>query len=262
MKQSEKFLYIESLREASEALQSLQTFDPKVFSDATTSYDQGPNVPAFILMLAVVHTEIKNLCLLRSWVSSQKPHNVAGRTKELGEYNGLSNYLFRLTIGTVVELLIKIQESSKLLETEEFKNIYVMIPKDHKPDWSDLVKAAMGINVRGNQFKVFKDIRDKVTFHYDLRNIALGYKDRFDTAKTDEDRPFVSIGNSQIASRFYFADAAAEGFITQQIGQADMTSLNTKLDDILDNLNCALFSLVKSFIQTRSAFRPYKRNNS
>lgn len=258
MKRPEKFLYIESLREASEKLWDLQTFEPNVFSDSTTSHDRPPNVSAFILMLAVVHTEMKNLSLLRSWVSSQKPKNVTARSKELGEYNGLSNYLFRLTIGSVVELLIKIQKASKVLEDEEFKKVYQMIPKNHKPSWNNLVNAASGIYVKDSQFNVFKDIRDQVTFHYDLRNLSGGYKARFDGAQHDDDRPFVSIGNSQIESRFYFADAVAEEYICQKIGQADMHSLNDRLDDILDDLNFALFSLVKSFIQMRSAFRSYK----
>jgi hypothetical protein len=53
------------------------------------------------------------------------------------------------------------------------------------------------------------------------------------------------------ASRFYFADAAVEGYFQEIVGKDELRQLSTKIHDVVDSLNFALLGLVGQFIQQR-----------
>lgn len=51
------------------------------------------------------------------------------------------------------------------------------------------------------------------------------------------------------ASRFYFADAAVDGYFREMVGEDELRQLSRKIHDVVDSLNLALLSLVDRFIQ-------------
>ncbi len=53
------------------------------------------------------------------------------------------------------------------------------------------------------------------------------------------------------ASRFYFADAAVEGYLREIVGKDEFGRLSTKIHDVVVSLNLALLGLVDRFIQQR-----------
>jgi hypothetical protein len=58
------------------------------------------------------------------------------------------------------------------------------------------------------------------------------------------------------ATRFYFADAAALGYLRSIAGRENIDMLITKIADMLDPLNHSLMVLVNSYVQRRGfAFR-------
>lgn len=60
-------------------------------------------------------------------------------------------------------------------------------------------------------------------------------------------------------SRFYFADAAAIGYLRSIVGRENMDELLEKIAELTDPVNCALMAIVESYIQRRGfAYRVEK----
>jgi hypothetical protein len=53
------------------------------------------------------------------------------------------------------------------------------------------------------------------------------------------------------ASRFFFADAAVDGYFKEVVGEGDVGQLSKKVRDVVELLNIALLWLVDRFIQQR-----------
>jgi hypothetical protein len=53
------------------------------------------------------------------------------------------------------------------------------------------------------------------------------------------------------AVRFYFTDAAVEGYFREMVGNVELRQFSTKIRDIVESLNVALLGLVGQFIQQR-----------
>jgi hypothetical protein len=90
-----------------------------------------------------------------------------------------------------------------------------------------------------------------MVFHYDPKGIFAGLKRQFLTSTRSQDRAIISRGLSMGASRFFFADAAVEGYFQEIVGKGEIGQLSMKVRDVVDSLNFALLGLVDRFIQQR-----------
>jgi hypothetical protein len=88
-------------------------------------------------------------------------------------------------------------------------------------------------------------------FHYDPKGIFNGYKRQFLHPQRPQDRAFISRGRSMNASRFYFADAAVEGYFRDMVGESEISNLSLKVHETVESLNFALLGIVDQFIQQR-----------
>jgi hypothetical protein len=65
-----------------------------------------------------------------------------------------------------------------------------------------------------------------------------------------------------LESRFYFADAAANGYLVSVIGKSKMTEVMGEVADTTGRVNLVLFTIVDAFIQRRRcAYRPFNEEN-
>jgi hypothetical protein len=94
-------------------------------------------------------------------------------------------------------------------------------------------------------------IRNKIVFHYEPKEIFRGYKRQFLGATPPQDRAYISRGLSMEATRFYFADAAVDGYFLELVGEGEVRQLSAKIHDVIESLNRALLGLVDRFIQQR-----------
>ncbi len=80
-------------------LANLQYFDPKAFQ---SDNDVSKEVCGFVLSLALIYNDIKNINLFIEIVENSRPQGLFEERKDWGEYCGLIIFLDRLIIGSLL----------------------------------------------------------------------------------------------------------------------------------------------------------------
>jgi len=94
-----------------------------------------------------------------------------------------------------------------------------------------------------------------VGYHYDPKEIARGYAVAF-----ERDRAWVSRGTSMHATRFYFADAAANQYMRYRADTEEARAFLSGSGMFMDQINQALYELVTRFVSFLGfAWRPASR---
>ena len=228
-------------------LGTLEAFDPKAFyPDDKVSQ----NICGFVLSLALIYTDIKNISIFYETLVDSKPDGSFKIREDWGEYNGLMNYIDRQNIGVLHELFKLIDKSKKILEDLFFKSVIRSINKEAKKSWQDLVSASLNRSRNNKLAKDLMNIRNKISFHYDQKIILRGYNHCFQNIKK-VDKAYISRGNKIVESRFYFADAAAESYICSLSNENDIEEIFHPIREIVNKLNLSIWDIVINFIFKR-----------
>lgn len=228
-------------------LATLQYFDPKAFqADSTVSKD----VCGFVLSLALIYNDIKNIQLFMEILKKSKPTGIFEERKDWGEYNALLNFLDRVTIGSLHELFRLIKNNKGVLEDKIFKEIIKSINKDAKKSWQALVDTSFKKISDNKLAKDLMFIRNKVSFHYDPKAIIKGYEHFYKNIK-EMDKAYISRGKNMLETRFYFADAAAESYMQSLYGIADMSLFFKSIGNNLKKLDKTIWYIINNFIAQR-----------
>ena len=169
-----------NLSEHFSKLADLQYFDYKAFQ---SNEIVSKEVCGFVLSLALIYNDIKNIGFLIELLRTTKPKGSFVERKDWGEYNGINNFLEKLTMGILHELFNLIKDNKRILEDKFFKQIINSIRKDAKIAWQVLVDTSF--EKYGNN-KLAKDlmlVRNKISFHYDPKAIKQGYDYFFNDKK-------------------------------------------------------------------------------
>jgi len=161
-------------------LANLEYFDPQAFQPDN---NVSKEVCGFILSLALIYNDIKNISLFFELTSKSVPQGKFEERKEWGEYNGILNFLDRLIIGLLHELFRLIRENKGVIEDIYFKQIIRLIRKDAKISWQALVDTSFEKYSDNKLAKDLMVIRNKVSFHYDPKAIKQGYDFFYDKVK-------------------------------------------------------------------------------
>ena len=168
-----------------------------------------------------------------------------------GTWAGTEWHLFRLMISAVHELFTLIQVHQDVLNHDFLLKVIKHLPQDSRKSWVSLTATASGATPKDDFGRMLLRIRNKTVFHYDPKEVFRGYKQFFLGPTRSQDRAFISRGLSMEASRFYFADAAVEGYFREMVGKDELRALSEKIHHVIDSLNVALLGLVDRFIQQR-----------
>ncbi len=102
-------------------------------------------------------------------------------------------------------------------------------------------------------------IRNKVSSHYDPKELYRGYQYHFFRSETSSEPPFISRSTNMKSTRFYFADAAADGYLQSQAVKENPNELMNRVADLTRDLNRAIMQVVNHFIQKRGfAYKKYE----
>ena len=173
-----------------------------------------------------------------------------------GTWAGTDWHLFRLMISAVHELFGLIQNHQDVLAHEFLVKVVKQLPAPSRKSWGSLIAVASGAAAKDDFGHMLLRIRNQIVFHYDPKGIFAGFKRQLLRPTRLQDRAFISRGQSMGASRFYFADAAVEGYFQELVGTGEVGQLSAKIANVVDLLNSALLSLVDRFIQQRGF--PYR----
>jgi len=233
----------------------LESFDPAAFeADQAVSQD----VCNFVLTLALVHNDLKDLFLANTVLKRIKPDEPFSETPEWGEYNALALHITRLVAALIHELCQLIEKQSSVMEHKAFRKVLKQVSRRARDAWCALETVALGKDPTVELEKTLLLLRNKVAFHYDTKEVARGYKTVFVEPISPRD-PYVSRGKGLEDSRFYFADAAVEAYLELKTGRTGIAALH----QLINQVPQALFEIVTSFVQSRGfAWRPVRPNPS
>ena len=229
-------------------LAQLESFDP----DAFRGDDNVPQyVCNFVLTLALVFNDLRGLVHVHNLLISKKPSGEFRISRRWGAYNGARYHSLRLMVALIHEVLNLVHANQKTLEHAFFKAVLKQIPREAREHWSALVQAAEGKQVDSPVGKFALLVRNKLVFHYDPKEIFAGYSLFFSSHVHGAESAFVSRGTSMSETRYFFADAAAGGYLTKDIQDQKAEDLLMGIISIMPGLSFSLMSIIHHFIQKR-----------
>lgn len=237
-----------TFQEECSELAQLETFDPLAFR----ADDKVPqDLCNFILTLALIYNDCKNLIYAYMVTAEARPKGGFVRNRLWGASSGVQFHIFRAVISLLHELFNLIRSNKSLLKQPFFKSVVRQIDPSARKAWETVVAVALGSTPSDTLGKSLLLVRNKMSFHYDGKAIFIGYGHHFLKSEHLDERAYISRGNSMKESRFYFADAAAIGYLRSIVGRGNIEALITKIGDMLDPVNFSLMAIVNSYIQKR-----------
>ena len=235
-------------REECEMLAALETFDPEAFRGD----DRVPQaVCSFVLALALIYNDCKDAIYAHVALAASTPDGPPRRSKVWGAISGAQQHAFRGFAGLLHELFGLIRENGDVLRHDVFVSLVQHLPSPSREAWVALVNVASDATPTDKLGRRLLRLRNKVLSHYDPKAIFTGYTEHFLGPEKRDDRAYVSRGASMRATRFFFADAAATGYLRSVVGSEDTTTLMEELAEIIDRINYGLMMIVGTFIQRR-----------
>ncbi|MBI2885222.1 MAG: hypothetical protein HYY15_03510 [Candidatus Omnitrophica bacterium] len=229
----------------------LETFDPTAFI-ADESIPQ--EVCNFVLALALAYNDIKDVTEVHLRLKEQRPLGVFQKRVDFGMHGGRTVHLIRYQIGLVHELCELIRNNERIISHPLLQAIISQMPKKSRIAWQSLVDTATGKLRVGPLAQAVIRIRQKVVFHYDTEEIFNGYKRHFLNGAVAKELAYISRGSTMAESRFYFADAAAESYLSARADQRQATELAQSIIGAMKDANFAIRHLVNGFIQKRFGY--------
>lgn len=234
----------------SKDLARLEYFDPNIFIGAN---DSDERVCGFALALALYSNDAKALLGLTTLMIGKKP-NLKNICAEYGEYNGQNNYLHRLIYANLHELhYLFAQHHKSVAEQSLFAAVIETMPPDFRKSWDELVR--MSVDKTNPMFVWFKNFRDGLGFHY-VRHPQLvrGYKTWMSELKTggkanSQEGAYISRGDSVKTTRYYFADAAADAWMNEEV--KSFPGPLQSMAELMERNVIAISGFITSFIAMR-----------
>ncbi len=232
-----------------EAHAGLQIFDPEAFC---ADEDVSESVCAFVLALAVIYNDSKDVSYAHELLRELAPSPPPLHSRAWGVFGGMDLHLFRLHIGLLHELFKLIQANEVVLRDDYLRSVVNQLPASARASWNTLVEVALGATPSDRLGRSLLLARNKIAYHYDAEQILRGYKEHFCGPNKRDEWAHVSRGPNMARSRFYFADAAVQGYIHNVASVGSWQELTSDISSMLHTLNFALRGIVERFVQKRA----------
>jgi len=223
---------------------------PEVF--VADDYISQP-VCDFILALALVFNDFKDLMAAQQLMQCVAPPDGPPDASR-GMFGGLHIHWVRLLAGVIHELTELIGKNKQQMDSVAFQRLIGKLPKAGREMWTNVVASSIAAGPQGDHFgRLLFYTRMKVGFHYDAKEIARGYRERFLSER--DNPPYISHGKTMAATRFYFADAAVEKYMMGKAGAATAKEFFTVGWALLPEIGHALREIVTQFVKLRERQR-------
>ncbi len=237
-----------TFQEECASLAPLETFDPAAFQADLKTPQSLCN---FVLALALIYNDCKDTIGARVMLIQSKPEGEYRVNRIWGTYYGMDLHLLRLFISLLHELFALIRDNREVLDHPLMIEVIRQLRANARAAWNELVNVALDATPKSELGRALLLIRNKVLFHYDPKCLFIGHSHHFLGQDRIQDRAFVSRGLSMSQSRFYFADAAVQGYLHQTIGKDNWDDFIKNAAELFEQLNVSLLSIVDRFIQKR-----------
>ena len=240
---------MEDFKRHTDALASLETFAPDVFvGDEEVSQE----ICNFVLSLALIWNDCKDVAYAQTLLRRCEPSDEPGPTREWGAYGGIDLHIFRYQVSLMHELLALVCRNQSVARDYYIDGLANQLSPKARDAWFSLVRVALG-SVPTDPFgRCLLAVRNKLASRYDPRAMQQGYRNHFLGEGAEDDCAFISHGSGADATRFYFADAAALGYLREVPGGEDWEQLRDDMRGVLDGLTDALMGMVTGFVKRRT----------
>ena len=246
-------MYLDNLS----SLKPLETFDKNAFL-GNEEYDQ--DLCNFILALSLIWNDLKFISSYHDYILKSNPQILQHKKDDdmpiepyWGEVAGILVYLEKMLIALIHELFSLINGSKKEVMSKCFEGIYKQLHKTNRNSWDIIIKYSFDkTDSKSELGKAFMMVRHKIANHYDKGEIFKGYKLSF--LNTDN-IPYISRGTNMKETRYYFADASAQGYYKFHQEKVSIDIFHNNLSLLQEGINSAIHNIVETFIQKRSSWR-------
>jgi hypothetical protein len=189
-------------------LAPLHEMEPGVF-DWEHCDEKQKEVDVFVITLGLVYNDLKDLFWWHARLKKGAPTK-AEITPYVGQFNGMDFHIMRLIGGVYQELMVLLREKKSLLEEKRLKEI---IEKLCSADRRTL-RQVISDSTDDGYFGMMQNLRSNLTYHYkNPKAIMKGYAEWFENPQSEfEKKAYYSFGPDTQESRFYFCEAAAQGY--------------------------------------------------
>lgn len=221
-----------------------------------SNIDIENKVDQHLLVLASFFNDFKTILLFNNIVSHKfRKVEVNELTYHTGEMGGIQNYINKIMVAHIHELFIYLDQERKFFCSVDFLNILSKIKIQNKKaylDWKEIFSEATNTSktekfIKPNLSNFLLAIRNKIAFHYDREELVKGYKDFFISRKSGNgsENPLFTAGGQLYNTRFHYADAAMQRYITLAGESRDVNFLIDVLGltKKIANVMCAIISI-------------------
>jgi hypothetical protein len=225
-------------------LGKLQDFAPSILTGGPRSAD------SFVLLLALVYNDLRELLWIVDRVNAGEPSKIDIST-ETGDWQGAIVWTKRVVTSSLNELLVAVKHATKIIESMDFERTIVGLSAAEQQAWRDIVDVALERRARASEIRTFFDrVRNRAGFHYDRAQLWNGYTRHFHELPPNQfnTRGYLSIGPTIAATRFYFADAAAQQALDLFDPKGDLWPM---VNAVIRRVNLALRAIVAEHLRRR-----------
>ena len=188
----------------------------------------------FLLTLALIFNDIKGLLIIYDSMRAlyQAPVSKPSVSGHRGELEGISVQLYTLLLGTLHEVLVFMHKSRTAYESPYIQRLLRATSKKTRLIWDVINKVANEEPISNPRLSSLKELstflvraRNNVSFHYQTHRLLLGGYRKFffsgisTVPQVYREGAFFSMqSNSFDVSRYYYADAALQGYYINLFG--------------------------------------------
>lgn len=233
-------------------LNPLKKFNLNVLLDETRS---SKKANAFIIALAAVYNDMKDLFWMYQILVDNKPPDVTVRNETTGQFAGMGNFVLRHLIGLFWEFLTLIKENKDVFNEESITCAEGRLGPESKAFWKSLKDLAITEKAvlpekQQEIVECLVVIRNSVSFHfYHTKNFINGFN-QYVTAAGSEAAVYASYGDQMEKTRFYFADAATQYQMMKYM--KDKGAEDSEIIGFIGMMNQALRFLIEAFLDNQN----------
>lgn len=234
-------------------LAPLSSVSPEAFIPKNKQDPKEQEVCNFVLALALVYNDFKDIHWARASLTKfGEKLDLTKLSAQCGQYSGLGLHLLRLLYGSMNELMVLIRSHPAALGHPLFSEIIHSLNADERKVWAEILAMSKGEKGEpGSLQDIMHKIRNKSAFHYwDIKPLGCGYAQFFSAGGPGTEGALFSRGNTILASRFYFADAAVSGYFNILVKTAQK-DFKEHLNKFINQSDSVLFKIVDRFIAKR-----------
>lgn len=221
-------------------------FDPAVLKGGPRKAD------SFVLLLAVVYNDLRELQWVAEHLTITKPVEVVV-SRGMGDWQGATVWTKRYAAAVLNELMVAVKHAHKagILGQSMFIRTAQALDDQERVAWNNIVDVAMGRPGTASALRAFFDrVRNRAAFHFDRGQLWEGYQAHFHRRKKDafNEQAYMSVGRTLGATRFYFADAAAQLALELYDTKGELWPL---VNQVTRSVNVALRAVVDTHVRFR-----------